>query len=88
MRVLYPWVEVFQLLLISMAYIEKNYDKANYRVYYLIGDGESAKGTAQEDAALLNLRLIRHGTAYIFNQLRNDELDVWIVISHEAIFGG
>ncbi|KAH0558890.1 hypothetical protein KQX54_000046, partial [Cotesia glomerata] len=32
--------------------------------------------TASKDAALLNLRLIRHGTAYIFQrQLRNDELD-------------
>lgn len=32
----------------GMAYVGKNYDKANYRVYCLIGDGESAEGSIWE----------------------------------------
>ncbi|KAL1493123.1 hypothetical protein ABEB36_011244 [Hypothenemus hampei] len=32
----------------GMAYVGKNYDKANYRVYCLVGDGESAEGSIWE----------------------------------------
>ncbi|KAK5639248.1 hypothetical protein RI129_011740 [Pyrocoelia pectoralis] len=32
----------------GMAFVGKNYDKANYRVYCLIGDGESAEGSIWE----------------------------------------
>lgn len=32
----------------GMAYVGKNFDKANYRVYCLIGDGESAEGSIWE----------------------------------------
>ncbi|CAG9759352.1 unnamed protein product [Ceutorhynchus assimilis] len=32
----------------GMAYVGKNYDKANYRVYCLVGDGESAEGSFWE----------------------------------------
>ncbi|KAL6265504.1 hypothetical protein P5V15_002300 [Pogonomyrmex californicus] len=32
----------------GMAYVGKNYDKASYRVYCLIGDGESAEGSIWE----------------------------------------
>ncbi|XP_043603774.1 transketolase-like protein 2 isoform X2 [Bombus pyrosoma] len=32
----------------GMAYVGKNYDKANYRVYCLIGDGEAAEGSIWE----------------------------------------
>lgn len=32
----------------GMAYVGKNYDKSNYRVYCLIGDGESAEGSIWE----------------------------------------
>ncbi|KAG7199966.1 hypothetical protein KM043_014394 [Ampulex compressa] len=32
----------------GMAYVGKNYDKADYRVYCLIGDGESAEGSIWE----------------------------------------
>ncbi|XP_048512139.1 transketolase-like protein 2 isoform X1 [Athalia rosae] len=32
----------------GMAYVGKNYDKANYRVYTLVGDGESAEGSIWE----------------------------------------
>lgn len=32
----------------GMAYVGKNYDKASYRVYTLIGDGESAEGSIWE----------------------------------------
>ncbi|KAL3289890.1 hypothetical protein HHI36_023279 [Cryptolaemus montrouzieri] len=35
----------------GMAYVGKNYDKANYRVYCLIGDGESAEGSIWEAIA-------------------------------------
>ncbi|KAK9889440.1 hypothetical protein WA026_004709 [Henosepilachna vigintioctopunctata] len=35
----------------GMAYVGKNYDKANYRVYCLIGDGESAEGSIWESIA-------------------------------------
>ncbi|XP_044765995.1 transketolase-like protein 2 [Coccinella septempunctata] len=35
----------------GMAYVGKNYDKANYRVYCLIGDGESAEGSIWEALA-------------------------------------
>lgn len=32
----------------GMAYVGKNFDKANYRVYCLIGDGEAAEGSVWE----------------------------------------
>ncbi|XP_043478531.1 transketolase-like protein 2 isoform X1 [Leptopilina heterotoma] len=32
----------------GMAYVGKNYDKASYRVYCLVGDGESAEGSIWE----------------------------------------
>uniref|UniRef100_A0A1Y1LEY0 transketolase n=1 Tax=Photinus pyralis TaxID=7054 RepID=A0A1Y1LEY0_PHOPY len=32
----------------GMAFVGKNYDKANYRVYCLVGDGESAEGSIWE----------------------------------------
>nr|XP_023020934.1 transketolase-like [Leptinotarsa decemlineata] len=32
----------------GMAYVGKNYDKANYRVFCLVGDGESAEGSIWE----------------------------------------
>ncbi|XP_076276149.1 transketolase-like protein 2 isoform X1 [Lasioglossum baleicum] len=32
----------------GMAYVGKNYDKSNYRVYCLIGDGEAAEGSIWE----------------------------------------
>lgn len=32
----------------GMAYVGKNYDRANYRVYCLIGDGEAAEGSIWE----------------------------------------
>ncbi|XP_022915303.1 transketolase-like protein 2 isoform X2 [Onthophagus taurus] len=32
----------------GMAYVGKNYDKANYRVYCLVGDGEAAEGSIWE----------------------------------------
>lgn len=32
----------------GMAYVGKNYDKSNYRVYCLVGDGESAEGSIWE----------------------------------------
>ncbi|XP_046840258.1 transketolase-like [Xenia sp. Carnegie-2017] len=35
----------------GMAYVGKNYDKASYRVYTLMGDGESMEGSVWEAAA-------------------------------------
>jgi len=35
----------------GMAYVGKNYDQASYRVYCLIGDGESAEGSIWESLA-------------------------------------
>lgn len=36
---------------VGMAYVGKNIDKASYRVYCIIGDGESAEGSIWEAMA-------------------------------------
>lgn len=36
----------------GMAYVGKNIDKASYRVYCLLGDGETAEGSVWEAAGL------------------------------------
>jgi transketolase len=47
-----------------MAYTGKHFDKAAYRVYCLIGDGESAEGSIWEAACKLSTSTL---TYYVFD---------------------